>query len=166
MNFDREAVERVRRAEREQDDTRRLGEMQNETTLHALALERARQAEEAEVGRARLEAEYALKRLGLDGELALARARTESSHEAALLGLERDRIRATIDNEQTPVSIQAKLVDSLPSIVKELPKPAELRSVTIGGNDSTTVAGLVAELASVVGALRSAVTGTDQRPPG
>ena len=93
VSFDREAAERVRRAEREQDDTRRLGEMQNETTLHALALERARQAEEAEVGRARLEAEYALKRLGLDGELALARARTESSHEAALLGLERDRIR-------------------------------------------------------------------------
>ncbi len=166
LSFDREAVERVRRAEREQDDTRRLGEMQNETTLHALALERARQAEEAEVGRARLEAEYVLKRLGLDGELGLARARTDSNHEAALLGLERDRIRATIDNEQTPVSIQAKLVDSLPNIVRELPKPAELRSVIIGGNDSTTVAGLLAELASVVGALRSAVTGSDQRPPG
>src|SRR5262245_14244501 len=146
LSFDREAVEGIRRAEREQEDARRLGEMQNETTLHALALERARQAEEAEVGRARLEAEYALKRLGLDGELALTRSRTESSHEAALLGLERDRIRATIENEQTPVSIQAKLVESLPEIVKELPKPAELRSVTIGGNDSTTVAGLLAEL--------------------
>ena len=57
--------------------------------------------------------------------------------------------------------IQAKLIDSLPEIVAKLPKPAELRAVTIG-RDSTTVAGLVAELGAVVGALRSVVpTGSD-----
>ena len=33
----------------------------------------------------------------------------------------------TIDNAQSPESIQAKLVDSLPEIVAKLPKPAELR---------------------------------------
>ena len=162
LDFDREAVERVRRAEREQEDERRLGELQNQTTLHALALERARQVEEAEVGRQRVAAEYELKQLGLDGELALARSRAESSHESALLDLERDRIRSSIDNEQTPASIQAKLVESLPEIVAKLPKPAELRSVTIGGNDTTTVSGLLAELAAVVGALQSAVA---TRPP-
>ena len=155
--FDREALEKVRRAEREQEDERRLGELQNETTLHALALERQRDAEELEVGRLRLERDHALKRLALDGELALAQARTDSAHANALLELERDRIRAAIANEETPQSIQARLVDSLPEIVAKLPKPAELRAVTIGGRDSTTVAGLLAELSAVVGALRSVV---------
>ena len=42
--FDREAGEQLRRAEREQEDARRLAELQNETTLHALALERDRDA--------------------------------------------------------------------------------------------------------------------------
>jgi hypothetical protein len=157
LTFDREAAEKVRRAERDQEDARRLAEMESETALHALALERARDAEEREVGRLRLERENALQQLDLDGDLALARARSESAHASALLQLERDRIRAAIDNEQSPESIQAKLVDSLPEIVAKLPKPAEVKSVVIGGNDSTTVAGLLAELSAVVGALRQAV---------
>ncbi len=158
LTFDRETAEKVRRAEREQEDARRLAEMQNETTLHALGLERARDAEELEVGRLRLEREYAMKRLSLDGDLALTRSRSESAHDAALLDLERDRIRTAIDNEQSSESIQAKLVDSLPEIVAQLPKPAELKAVTIGGRDSTTVAGLLAELTAVVGALKSVVS--------
>jgi hypothetical protein len=157
LTFDREVAEKVRRAERDQEDARRLAEMESETTLHALALERARDAEELEVGRLRLAREHAIKQLDLDGELALVRARGETAHAAALLGLERDRIRASIDNEQSPESIQAKLVGSLPEIVAKMPKPAEVRSVTIGGNDSTTVAGLLAELSAVVGSLRSVV---------
>jgi hypothetical protein len=158
--FDREAAEKVRRAERDQEDERRLGEMQNETTLHAFALERERDAQELEVGRLRLEREYVLKRLALDGDLALAKARTDSAHANALLELERERIRASIANEQSPQAIQAKLIDSLPEVVAKLPKPAELRSVTIGGSDSTTVAGLLAELNAVVGALRAVVPPT------
>ena len=155
LSFDRQTVEQARRAEREQEDSRRLAELRNETTLHALALERARDAEELEVGRLRLDREYAIKRRALDGDLALARSRTESAHDSALLQLERDRIKASIDNDQSAENIQAKLIDSLPEIVAKLPKPAELKSVTIGGHDSSTVAGLLAELAAVVGTLRS-----------
>jgi hypothetical protein len=158
LTFDRETVEQARRVEREQSDARRVAELRNETTLHALALERARDAEELEVGRLRLEREYAINRLALDGDLALGRSRTESEHEAALLRLERDRLQAAIDNDQSPESIQAKLIDSLPEIVAQLPKPTELRAVTIGGNDSSTVTGLLAELGAVVGALRSAAS--------
>jgi hypothetical protein len=155
LTFDRETAEKVRRAEREQSDARRLAELTNETTMHALALERARDAEELEVGRMRLEREYELRRLATDGDLALARVRIESDHASALLDLERQRIRAAIDNEQSAENIQAKLIDSLPDIVSRLPKPAELRAVTIGGDGATTVSGLLAELAAVVGALRS-----------
>jgi hypothetical protein len=157
--FDRDAAERVRRAELDQESARRLGEMQNETLLHELRLEEERGERELEVGRLRLEREYVLQRLSVDGELALAQARTDAGHANALLDLERERIRAAIDNEASPQAIQAKLIDSLPEIVAKLPKPAELRAVTIG-RDSTTVAGLLAELGAVVGALRSVV------PPG
>ena len=123
-------VEQARRVEREQEDARRLAEMRNETTLHGLALERARDAEELEVGRLRLERDHALKRLALDGDLGLERSRTESAHESALLALERDRIRSSIDNDQSPESIQAKLIGSLPDIAARLPKPAELKAIS------------------------------------
>ncbi len=158
--FDREAAERMRRAARRQEDAQRLAELENEGTLHALRLERERQAEEAEMARQRIEQEYAAKRLTLDHELAMQRSRTDATHASALLDLERDRIRAAIENDQSPARIQARLIETLPDIVSRLPKPDELRAVTIGGNDSTTVAGLVAELGAVIGALRSAL------PPG
>jgi hypothetical protein len=154
--FDTEAAEQLRRTRREHDDTREVAEVEKETTLHTLRLERERHEEEAETGRLRIQRDQELKRLETDGELALARSRAESVHGQALLELERDRIRTATENEQTPISVQAKLVGSLPVIVEKLPKPDELRTVTIGGNDSTTVAGLVAELTSVIGALRSA----------
>jgi hypothetical protein len=154
--FDRETEERVRRAERDESNARTLADLTNETSLHALRLERDRRAEETEVARQRLEAEQLLSRLAVEGELAVARARAGAVHDAALLELERARIRADIDNDQTPATIQAKLIDSLPEIVARLPKPDELRAVTIGGSDSTTVSGLIAELAAVVGALRAA----------
>jgi regulator of protease activity HflC (stomatin/prohibitin superfamily) len=146
LSFDREAAERIRRAEREQ-----------EATLHSLALERQRHAEEAETGRLRLEREYALERLGLDGALALQRSRSEATHDEQMLELDRERVRAAIANDQSPSSIQAKLVETLPEIVERMPKPTELRSVTIGGTGGTTVAGLLAELAAVVDALRTAL---------
>jgi len=162
--FDRESAEKLRRAEREQQDARRVAELENETLLHSLALERARDADEVEVGRMRLEREHLLRRIELDGELALERSRVDAAHAAALLELERARIRASIANEQTPEAIQAKLIDALPEIASRLPKPDELRAVTIGGANATTVAGLLAELAAVVGALRSVVEGAESPP--
>lgn len=158
QGFDRDATERVRRAEHQESNTRTLADLTHATAVHALNLERERHAEEVEIGRLRLEREYALKQLGLDGELALSRAEAQSKHERRLLDLDRDRLRSAIDNEQSPANIQARLIDALPEIVEKMPKPTELRSVTIGGNDPTTLAGLVAELATVVGALRSAAS--------
>jgi hypothetical protein len=142
--FDREAAERVRRAHRDEEDARALAELQNETTLHALNLERQRHGEE----QLRIEQEYALKRVGLDAELALDRSQAEAAHDRTLLELECDRIRAAIENEQSMASIQAKLIALLPQIAENMPRPAELKSVTIGGND------LISEL---VVALRGAL---------
>ncbi|MBX6749696.1 MAG: hypothetical protein IRY85_08480 [Micromonosporaceae bacterium] len=158
--FDREAAERVRRAQTEQEMARQLAELANETTLHELRLERARGAEELAAGRERAEREHELARLAVEGELALARARADAEHARALLEIERARLRAAIENETSPESLQSKLIESLPEIVARLPKPAELRAVTINGGDGHTVAGLIAELGAVVGALRELTRGT------
>jgi hypothetical protein len=154
--FDRTTAERVRRAGREQEDARTLADLENDTAVHALALQRERQQQEHEVDRERLEGEQALRKLAQDGELAIARARATADHDTALLGLDRDRIRGEIANTQSDANIQAQFVERLPEIVEKLPKPAELRAVTIGGTDSTSLSGLVAELAAVIAALRDA----------
>lgn len=153
--YDREAGERVRRAQTEQESTRRLAELANETLLHELRLEAERGEEELAAGRARAAREHELARLALESELALARSRTDAEHAQALLELERQRLRAEIDNSSSPESLQGRLIDTLPEIVAKLPKPDELRAVTIGGGGHT-VAGLIAELSAVVNALRSA----------
>jgi len=155
LAFDREAAERARRAERDEADARRLAELRNSTAVAAMELERSRDAQEREVGRLRLEREQELTRLALDAELATARARRDAAHEVALLEVEVDRLRAAIENERSPIAVQASLVDALPEIVGKLPKPTELRSVTVGGSDTTTLAGLLAQLTAVVAALRS-----------
>jgi SPFH domain/Band 7 family protein len=154
--FDREAAEALRRAEREQSDQRQIAEMENETALRVLALEHERDPAETEIGRLRLVRTNTLRALEVEGELAVERSRSDGAHARELLGLERDRMRAEIDNAQSPSAVQGKLIDALPEIVARLPKPAELRAVTIGGGDSTTVAGLLAELTAVVNALRAA----------
>jgi regulator of protease activity HflC (stomatin/prohibitin superfamily) len=158
--FDRDTAERIRRAAREQEDARTLADLENETTVHALALRRARQQEEYEVNRQRLEADQALRALAQEGELAIARAQATTDHDTAILELDRERIRGDIANAQSDASIQAQFVERLPEIVAKLPKPAELRAVTIGGADSTSLSGLVAELAAVIAALRDATKRT------
>jgi hypothetical protein len=156
VTFDREAGERVRRAEREQNDARTLAELENETAAHALNLERERHEAELQMARLRLDREQELARLGLEHDLALQQSKVDASHQSGLLELERHRIRAAIDNEQSAANIQAKLVRQLPDIVAKLPKPTELRSVNIGGGNGTTVSGVLAELTAVVDALRTA----------
>ncbi|MGV9378129.1 SPFH domain-containing protein [Nonomuraea sp. NPDC003707] len=155
--FDTEVAEQLRRTQRRHDDSRAVAELETHTTLHALRMERERHTEEAETGRLRIEREQELKSLELAGELELARSRALADHERALLDVERLRMRADIDNQQSPASLQAKLIGLLPEIMAQLPKPEELRMVSINGSDRTTVSGLLAELAAMVGVLRSAI---------
>lgn len=156
--FDRDAAERLRRGEREQADARALASQASETTLHELQLEQQRHAQETEMRRLRLELEQTLQRLTLDHELAVARDRAEQLHAAALLELERDRVSQDIANGRSPEAVQAELIARLPEIVAKLPKPDELRTVNLSGADGGSLAGIVAELAAAVTAIRSAVS--------
>ncbi|WP_141577884.1 SPFH domain-containing protein [Actinomadura sp. WMMA1423] len=160
--FDTEAGERLRRTRREHDDSREVAELQTETTRHALRMERERHEEEAETGRLRIERDQELARMRTEGELALAGLRARSRHEQELLDLERDAARAALENERTPAAVQARLIAALPEIMARLPKPDELRTVTVGGADQTSVAGLLTQLAAIIGALRAATDGPDR----
>jgi hypothetical protein len=162
-SFDREAAERVRRAEREQEDSRTLASLTDQTTRHELGLERALRVEQTQTERLRIEGEQELRALEQAGELERERSAAESAHGNALLELEQARQRGVIDNDQTPVRVQARLVDALPGIVERMPRPKELRSVAIGTGGPATLSGLVAELSAVMAALRSAVP---DRPAG
>jgi hypothetical protein len=70
------------------------------------------------------------------------------------------RARAGIENDRTPAAVQERLIAALPEIMARLPKPDELRTVTVNGADQTSVAGPVTQLAAVLGALRAAADGT------
>ncbi|MGP4027044.1 SPFH domain-containing protein [Actinomadura sp. 3N407] len=159
--FDTEAAEKLRRTKREHDDTREVAELETETTRHTLRMERERHEEEAETGRLRIERDHELARLRAEGELALAESRARSRHEQALLDLEREGARAAIENDRTPAALQSRLIASLPEIMTKLPKPDELRTVTVNGADQTSVAGLITQLTAVIGALRGANGGSN-----
>ncbi|ROO87706.1 SPFH domain/Band 7 family protein [Actinocorallia herbida] len=152
--FDTEAAENLRRTHREHDDARDMAALEQETALHKLTLRRERQAEEAAADLMCAEQERELARLRAEAELELAATRGRAAHDLDLLQVERERLRAAVANEQTPESIQARLVDSLPDIVQRLPKPDELRSVTLAG-DPTSLTGVITELTAVLDALRT-----------
>jgi hypothetical protein len=84
----------------------------------------------------------------------MVRSRVDADHASALLGLERARLQADIDNDQSASNVQARLIENLPEIVSRLPKPDELRTVVIGGTDGATLAGVVAQLGAVLEALK------------
>lgn len=151
--FEREAADRAHRDQKEQEISRAQLQSRNETTVYSLDLERQVHEQKGEMARLRQDQEHQLKNLAQEAELALAKARKQAEHEQALLTLDLDRARAAIDNERTPASIQGQLVSSLPSIVERLPTPTEYRSVNLSGNDTGTLAGVVAELSAIVGAL-------------
>ena len=162
--FDSETTEKLRRTRREHDDTREVAELEKETALQALRLEREMSAEKTETSRLQISADQELTRLKVEGELSEAEARARSTHERALLDLERERTRHSLANEQTPASLQARLIETLPEIMEKLPKPDELRSVTIGGDDVTTLAGLIAQISGILKALSPAIEPTDSTP--
>jgi hypothetical protein len=149
----REALNELKRGEREQEDARKIAAQRDETQRHAIGLEQERHAQEVEIGRLRAELEQMLAQLRLEAELATAKARAESAHAIALLDIERTRLHQEISNEQTPAGLQARLISNLPGIVSHLPKPAELRSVTLSG-DTSTLLGVVAQVKALIDAVR------------
>jgi hypothetical protein len=155
--FEREAADQAQRDTITQENARKAADAASETRVHALELERQRHEQESVMARLRLEEEQELVRMRLEADLAAARARVTAQHETAMLELDRQRMRAEIDNGRSEAALRSELIEALPGIVEKLPSPGEYKSVTIGGTDSATLAGLAAQLSAVVNVLKNAV---------
>jgi flotillin len=160
--FEREAADRAHRDEKEQELSRAQLKSRNETTVFSLNLERQLHEQKGEMARLRVEQEHQLKQQAQDAELALAKARKQAEHEQSLLSLDLDRARAAIDNDRSPASLQGQLVAKLPEIVERMPAPTEYRSVNLSGNDTGTLAGLVAELSTIISVLHKGGSAAEQ----
>lgn len=132
--FDREQAEHVRRIELEAKTLART--MENEKQK----LEKVR-----EISRLRIELELEEKKLRSDAE----HARLEQE-------IQLDAKRREVENSLSESAVTAKLIAELPRIAEKLPKPAELKSIQVGGADGlgSAVAGLLA-LADLVRARSS-----------
>jgi hypothetical protein len=95
-------------------------------------LEKARLAVQAELAQLKHEVESAqLKRAALTG-IEVRDAERVAANKQARVELELHEARQRVLNELSPANLQARLVELLPAIAEKLPKPHELRSVSIG----------------------------------
>ncbi|HEU4533395.1 MAG TPA: SPFH domain-containing protein, partial [Polyangiaceae bacterium] len=114
--FDREVSERLRRAEREAE------------TLAAV------QAHET----TKLESEAAVARLRRRHELEAQRERDEAEHRRAERVVALEAARRQVENDLSRPALEARLVEALPAIAEKMPRPTELRSISVGAPDGLT----------------------------
>ena len=153
--FEREQEEALRHVMREQDVARQTGAQMHESALHGFELETVRLAKEGELARARATENSGARRAELEAAIALdelRRAADNRQTEAELRFLE---VRQRLANEASPASLQAQLIASLPQVAEKLPKPDELRTITIGDGGASNLAGLVAQVMAVLDGFRS-----------
>jgi len=162
--YDREQVERVRRHQVEQEEEQRAitgrtaterarREADLELVLHQLELERRRVGEELEAIRRAIDVDRA--KAERDKLRATASAEVEGvTHEAQARREERDlgllKLRRASENDLSPQHVQSQLIARLPEIAASLPRPEELRAITIGPDASGATGSLVGFLASVL----------------
>jgi hypothetical protein len=154
--YDRTQLEKVRRQQKEHADALTLAAAQHQTALQKIDLEKARVAAETEANKAKLQAQYAVQKMSADAEAAIDLVKAEMVNKRAALEIASLGARMKVQNEVSPTAIQARIVEKLPEVMDKLPKPAELKAITIGGNgaDAQSVAGVVAQVVSVVNALK------------
>lgn len=129
--FDRSQGERVRRARTEA-----------ETLAQTMAHEKEKAQREAE-----------LRRMSIEQELIEEGMRLEAQNRQSHKELEFEALRRKIANEITEGAVQLKLIESLPGIAEKMPKPDELKTFSIGGQDA--LAGLIGGLLRTLEALRA-----------
>jgi regulator of protease activity HflC (stomatin/prohibitin superfamily) len=130
--FDREQSERVRRAKAEA-----------ETLAQTVAHEKEK-----------LEREAQLQRLRVEQELAEDGMRLEAQNRQRRLEIELEALRRKVDNDVSPEALRLKLIEALPGIAEKLPKPSELKTFAIGGQDGLT--SLLAGLFKVIEMVKDA----------
>jgi flotillin len=154
--FDRDEGERARRDAKAQEVARQLALDQHRTQLQAAELESARVQAEAAVAKLRQLEELAREETAVKARLTLEEAATlvRQRHEQG--DLANEATRQKIANDLSSNHLQAKLIAALPEVAEKLPKPTELRTVSIdgGGSGAGSLAALVAQLGAVLKGLQ------------
>ena len=125
--FDREREEGVRRAKLDAD-----------ARVETMALERAKLADEAELGRLKMEAELQV------AETRAASDRRCEEHRTAV-----EAGRRAVDNDRSPEAVRMALVQALPALAEALPNAPELRTLSLGDPS------LLSALGSLAGVLKN-----------
>jgi hypothetical protein len=161
--FDRETTERGRRLEREQDAARSEAAQRQDTALAAAELEMVRAAKEAQVAKVRALEAATAARLEVEHKIALddvRRAAANRQTEAELRFLE---IRQRVANDTSAGNLQARLIDALPQVAEKLPKPTELKAISIGhgsgAHDGQALTSMIAQVLALVEGFRTNGTG-------
>lgn len=165
--YDRQQAERLRRKQREEEDTRKLALERQQSALQTAELEKTRLAVEAELHKLKQEVEAAQRKREALAAIEVLDAQRAATNRQARAELELQEGHQRIRNGITETNLQARLVELLPSIAEKLPQPKELRSVSIGtgagAQEGQALTRMVAQLMSVAGALHP--DAPHQEPP-
>jgi hypothetical protein len=171
-----ELLDRQARETAELEYTRRLAELKAEQERAAVAewaaTDKARKAAEQELALRQFELETqrrAAELATVQGQVELDRARAEQErlrggaavelenfvHQAQAARSERDvelaKARRAVENDLSEPHVRAQLIARLPEVAAALPKPEELRTVSITSDQGAGGNALVGFLASVLG---------------
>jgi hypothetical protein len=179
--YDREQAEAAHRLQVEQEAERRAVDQRTETEKARKEAELALALKQLEIENRRLAEELA----GLQRQVALERARNELErlrtqetidrdnllHQAQSKRGERElellKLRRQIENDVTDPHLRQRLIDQLPQIAAALPKPDELRAVSIapGADGAGALTGFLASVLQLAqGALKPAGNGAQPTP--
>lgn len=167
--FDREQLEGLRRQQRKEENARKLAVEKQQTTLHTAELEKARLAVEGELAELKHDVEAARRKREALTVIDVQDAERGALNRQARVELELLEARQRVLNGLSPSNVQARLVELLPTIAEKLPKPQELRSVSIGSGGGTqegqTLTALVAQMMALVKALSPEPAALPAAPP-
>lgn len=174
--YDRDQAETARRLAVEQEAERRAvaERAATEKARRVSDEELAVQQEQLAAGALARELEAVRRQTELErlrGELetlrtSLAVGRDDLEHRARAARAERDvelfHRRRAAENELTEQHVQAQLIARLPEIAAALPKPEQLRAITVG-DGSTSLTGLVGQLLHLLDGAKSATNGSSAK---
>lgn len=170
--YDREQAEKARRHQVEQTAEQQAVAERTATervrheadlglALHQLELQNRRTVAELEALRRQIELERARaeqQKLQTAAQI----ERTNLAHQAQSTRAERDltlfKLRRETENDLSDRHVQTQLIARLPEIAAALPKPQELRAVSIGADQAGTATSLVGFLAAVLQLAENALT--------
>jgi flotillin len=154
---DRDSAEAARRVQRAQETARDEARLRQDTALQAAELEAVWIARDAEVAQARARHAAEAARLETEAELAvddLRRAAANRQTEAELRFLE---ARQRVANDTSQGNLQARLIEALPLVAEKLPRPSELKAISIGsgaGGGGHALAALIEQLLALLDGFR------------